>query len=221
MKTPAEKFLLFDLDGTLVDPALGIVGSCQSALSALGCPVPHHDELSWIIGPPLRRSFATLLQDADQTEAAVGLFREFYAAGGIFQAAPYDGIFTALSALKDDGYRLLVCTAKPRLFALKVIAHFGFSDYFDGLYGAELDGRFDDKGDLIAHLFAQEGLLPGQGCMIGDRDNDILAASRNDLASIGVLWGYGDDAELKTSGATVLCQQPDELRDCVSLLMGD
>ena len=219
MKSPTDKFLLFDLDGTLVDPARGIIGSCQSALAALGRPVPHHEDLKWIIGPPLRRSFAQLLGDADQVETAVALYRASYADGGIFQAEPYNGIFTALSDLKDDGSQLVVCTAKPQPFAQTVIKHFGFAEYFDGLYGSELDGRFDDKGDLISHLFAQEGFKATQGCMIGDRDNDTLAAGRNDMASIGVLWGYGDVRELNEGGATVLCGCPDELRQCVSLLM--
>ncbi|MBN2906989.1 MAG: HAD hydrolase-like protein [Rhodobacteraceae bacterium] len=219
MKRPADKFLLFDLDGTLVDPARGIIGSCQSALAALGRPVPPHDDLKWIIGPPLRHSFATLLGGTDQAEAAVTLYRKFYADGGIFQAEPYGGIFAALSDLRQDGYRLVVCTAKPRPFARQVIAHFGFADYFDGLYGAELDGRFDDKGALIAHLFAKEGFNATQGCMIGDRDNDTRAAGRNQMASIGVLWGYGDARELRAGGATALCSHPHDLRQCVNSLM--
>ena len=219
MKRAPEKFLLFDLDGTLVDPAPGIIGSCQSALAALGQPVPPHEELKWIIGPPLRRSFAQLLGDADQVETAVTLYRESYAGGGIFQAEPYHGIFIALSDLKDDGYRLVLCTAKPRPFAQAVIKHFGFAEYFDGVYGPELDGRFDDKGDLIAHLFAREGFDAAQGCMIGDRDNDTLAAGRNGLESIGALWGYGNVRELNEGGATILCARPGELRKCVNLLM--
>lgn len=97
--------------------------------------------------------------------------------------------------------------------------HFGFAKYFDGLYGPELDGRFDDKGGLITHLCAQEGFKATRGCMIGDRDNDTIAAGRNDMASIGVLWGYGDVRELNEGGATVLCRYPDELRQCVSSLM--
>jgi phosphoglycolate phosphatase len=56
--------LLFDLDGTLTDPRVGIVGCLRYALDRLGRPVPDEDVLAACIGPPLRRSFAALLDHA-------------------------------------------------------------------------------------------------------------------------------------------------------------
>ncbi|NDV01882.1 HAD hydrolase-like protein [Pseudoroseicyclus tamaricis] len=214
-------FLFFDLDGTLVDPAPGIIGSVQEALTALGQPAPPHQDLLWVIGPPLRASFAKLLGEEGDVERAVALYRATYSEGGLFRAEPYEGIFEALTALKGNGYRLFVCTSKPLPFARRVIAHFGFMEYFEEIYGPDLDGRFDDKGDLIAHILHSQNLPAEEGCMIGDRANDTLAARRNALRSIGVTWGYGSHRELRENGATILCETAHQLPDKVRSLLGN
>jgi phosphoglycolate phosphatase len=206
---------LVDLDGTLIDPAPGIIGSCRYALEAMGRIAPPSNDLRWIIGPPLRQSFRELLGDHGDPEEAVRHYRSRYGVTGLFEAAVYDGVEEALTALRGAGLRLVLCTSKPRVFAIRILAHFGLDRHFDGIYGAELDGRFEDKGDLIAHLLEAEGLQADDVCMIGDRKHDVLAARRNGVRAIGALWGYGGEAELRLAGADVLCLAP---RDILSAL---
>lgn len=208
--------IMLDLDGTLVDPARGIIGGFRRALAALGEDRRPDEELRWIIGPPLRKSFAHVLGADGRVEDAITHYRSFYSDTGIFDASAYDGIHAALAALRRRASRLFVCTSKPRPFAERVIAHFNFGSHFDAVYGAELDGRFDDKGDLIAHIIEREGLAADETCMIGDRLHDILAARRHDLKSVGVLWGYGSRDELLDAGATALCDTPADLPKTVS-----
>lgn len=202
--------LLFDLDGTLVEPRRGIVGCVRRTLAELGCPAGPDEALDWVIGPPIRASFARLLDGRADTEAAVALYRRLYAGGGLTEAEVYPGIEAALAEL-GRSRRLVVCTSKARVFATRVLEHFGLAGCFAAVYGAELDGRFDDKGELIAHLLAEEGLAPEQALMIGDREFDILGAARNGVAAVGVLWGHGDAAELTAAGAARLCQAPGDL----------
>ncbi len=209
----AKRTLLIDLDGTLVDPAQGIITGCQKALTALGRPEPDYVDLNWVIGPPLRQTFAALLGGTGQVEDALAHYRTWYSEHGIFRATRYEGIMEALAAMKGQGTKLCLCTSKPRVFAERVVGHFGFADFFDGLYGSELDGRFDDKGDLIQHILQAEELSADQGCMIGDRKHDILAANRHGMKSVGVLWGYGGLEELQTAGATAICGHPSEMPD--------
>lgn len=211
-------YLLIDLDGTMVDPAEGLLGGYRIALAALGRPAAEDEDLRWVIGPPLRISFAQVLGGSDRVEEALAHYRAFYAETGLFQALPYPDIHAALTALKAAGSRLLVCTSKPRDYAARVLAHFGLMPFFDAVYGAELGGRFDDKGDLIAHILEQEGLDPGRGCMIGDRKFDVGAAQRHAMRSIGVLWGYGSREELVAAGATRLCDRPAALPAIVAEL---
>ncbi len=215
----SARFVLFDLDGTLVDPAPGIIGSVQYALRQLGGDVPLERDLRWVIGPPLRQSFAKLLGCEGPVEEAVRLYRAAYGGGGIVQARPYPGIYHALARISHSGHRLLLCTAKPLPFAEQVIHHFGFSDYFEALYGAELDGRFDDKGALVAHILTSRGLRARNGCMVGDRATDTVAAGQNGMPSVGVTWGYGGRRELLENGVTVLCERVADLPDRVEAFM--
>ena len=208
---PGLSTILLDLDGTLVDPAPGIVGSFRHALDALGRPAEPADDLLWVIGPPIRETFAAVLGDQEGVENGVRLYRERYGAWGLFEAAVYDGVPTALSELRANGLNLLVCTSKAAVFARRVVDHFGLSDWLSGVYGPDLDGRFDDKGDLIAHILSVEGLASDQVLMVGDRKHDVLAAARHGIPSIGVLWGYGAEEELRAAGVGTLIAHPSEL----------
>lgn len=204
---------LVDLDGTLTDPADGILGGFEHALRALGAPIPVRADLGWVIGPPLRKAFPQLIADptTERVEAAVAAYRAYYSVTGLYEADVYLGIPAALEALAASGFRLVLCTAKPRVFAGPVIAHFGLDRHFEAVYGAELDGRFDDKGELIAHILAERRLAPAACIMIGDRGSDMAAARRNGVAGIGVTWGYGSRAELSDAGAARLCEAPSAL----------
>jgi phosphoglycolate phosphatase len=105
----------------------------------------------------------------------------------------------------------VLCTSKFRGFAGRVVDHFGFSPLLSGVYGAELDGRFEDKGELIAHLLNAESLHPDGVCMVGDRKHDVIAAAKHGIPTIGVLWGFGGRDELEAAGAAMLIETANEL----------
>ena len=210
--------ILLDLDGTLVDPAPGIVGCCRHALEILGCPVAPEEDLRWVIGPPPRASFARLLGGRGDPEEALRVYRSLYGETGLFDAMVYPGVIEALASLRKRDHALVLCTSKARPFAERIVEHFGLSPYLRAVYGAELDGRLDDKGDLIAHLLEAEGIAPAATCMVGDREYDMRAAAQHGIAGIGVLWGYGDAAELRAAGATTLIASPAELPDACGLI---
>ncbi len=203
--------LLFDLDGTLTDNYAGIAASIGHALSRLGAPMPDEQTLRGCVGPPLRESFARLLATADPAhiELAVAHYRERYSSVGWRENSVYDGIGRALATLGARGARMFVCTAKPSPFARRIVAHFGFDRHFEGVYGAELDGRHDDKSLLLAHLLSEERIAAGHAVMIGDRAGDVKAARANGVAAVGVLWGYGSRSEL--TGADRIVESPAEL----------
>jgi phosphoglycolate phosphatase len=206
-----RKTLLLDLDGTLIDPAPGILGSCRYALKRLHCEVPEEEDLRWIIGPSLRESFGHLLRDQADVDAALIFYRERYAERGFREAHPYPGITDVLKRRRANGTRLILCTSKPAFFAQQVVNYFGFTPLVSAVYGPELDGRFDDKGDLIRHLMATEKLSPEEICMVGDRKHDVQAASRHNVPTVGVLWGYGSREELESAGAAVIIDRPRDL----------
>jgi len=205
--------LLFDLDGTLTDNYAGISRSIRHALSALELELPHDDALRACVGPPLRTTFARLLRtrDAARVEEALALYRERYVEEGWRENEVYAGIVEALPALAARGHRMLVCTSKPRVYAQRIVTHFGLDRWLETVYGPELDGRFDHKAELLAEILAVEKLDTGGCVMIGDREQDMLAARANGVESVGVLWGYGTREELAGAGAGSIIAHPSEL----------
>jgi len=203
--------LLLDLDGTLVDPAAGIIASCRYAMAGMGAPVADDVDLKWMIGPPPRSTFAKLLQGRGDPETALGYYRERYGESGLYDAAPYPGVLEVMTKKARAGVKLILCTAKAAIFARRVVDHFGFGPLLSAVYGPDLNGRFDDKGDLIEHLLKTERLDPDQVCMVGDREHDVRAASRHGIPTVGVLWGYGSREELIRAGANLVVTSPNEL----------
>ncbi len=202
--------VLLDLDGTLIDPKPGILGSVQYALRQMGHEPPPMDELHWAIGPSLRTTFTRLI-GADHAETAVGHYRQNYSNGAMYDCEVYAGIPEALAALADEGHRLVIVTAKPHVFARPIAEKVGLTSHFGAVYGPELDGTLDSKADLLAHVLRAEGIGPEQAVMVGDRQFDMLAASANGVAGVGVTWGYGTREELLDAGARALCLAPSDL----------
>lgn len=126
----------------------------------------------------------------------------------------------AIAAIRADVERLYVCTAKPTHFARPVLEHFGLADAFDGIFGAELDGRFDDKGELIGHMVETLGLEPATTVMIGDRASDGIAAAKNGMAAIAVAWGYGPAEELSHVSFRTVCHAPSDLPAASGKVLG-
>jgi phosphoglycolate phosphatase len=211
--------ILVDLDGTLIDPKPGLIGSVQYALRKLGLAVPPAEELLWLIGPPFRVSFPKLFGRPDLTEEAIGHYRESYVSGAMFDAIVYDGVADALDRLRAAGCRLFVATAKPHYYARPILEHFDLARRFAGIHGPELDGTNDHKSDLIAHIVAHEGVAPASAIMIGDREFDVTAAARNGIRAVGVTWGYGSRAELEGAGAVALCDAPGALASAALALL--
>lgn len=205
--------LLFDLDGTLTDSRPGIVASIRHALAENQLPARDGDDLMWCIGPPILDSFRILVgtEHADRFDATVASYRARYGAIGLFENSVYPDIEPALAGLHALGHTLHVATSKAGVYARPIIEHFGLAGFFATVNGSELDGTRADKGSLIAHILERENIHPGDAVMIGDRSHDMVGASRNGLSAIGVLWGYGDEAELRGTGAKTCVASPLDL----------
>ena len=213
--------VLFDLDGTLTDSAAGIQRSTREALRRLNAedggarPIPAESELGWIVGPPLRESFAKLAGD-ENADRMLEFYRERYDTIGIFENKVYDGVAAALDQLRARGDRLFVATSKRRADAQRVVEHFGLDHYFDGVYGANSDGRGAEKSTVLTAAIAGARLEAAQRIvMIGDRRYDALGARAVGIPAIGALWGYGDRAELTEAGADPIIASPREIPNAV------
>ena len=203
---------LFDLDGTLIDSEHGITACVKHALARLDVPAPAHEELRGWIGPPLRHSFAPLLDhDAARIEAAVEYYHERFNAFGWREHTIYPGIETLIEQLLAAGHRLAVVTSKPQRHATPIIAHLPFGEAFLRLYGPHPHSPHSEKASMIAEALADFDCRPDDAVMIGDRHFDIDGAVANHVRGIGVLWGFGSREELEHAGAHAIAATPDEL----------
>lgn len=202
--------VLFDLDGTLTDPKVGITASIRYAMRKLERPLSPQTSLDWCIGPPIQQNFATLLKTDDPVLIDQGIvaYREYFAETGLLENDLYDGVPQMLASVNELGLRCHVATSKPTVYARQIVEHFGLTGYFGQVYGSELTGINANKGDLIAHVLYEEGLQAAQTVMVGDRKHDILGAKANDVLAVGVLYGYGSRDELEAAGADYLVDQP-------------
>lgn len=205
--------VLFDLDGTLTDPRDGIVRCIEHALARLGYKSPGEDSLARYIGPPLSGTFGELLRTDDESliETAIATYRERFSSIGMFENRMYEGVPESLERLRSCGATLVVATSKPEVYAREILYYFGLRQWFKEVYGSELDGTLSDKKELVRHVLERERIPATHAVMVGDRRHDIVGARGNGVKAIGVLWGYGNRAELEGAGADWLCEAPAEL----------
>ncbi|MGA2044522.1 MAG: HAD hydrolase-like protein [Roseiarcus sp.] len=215
--------VVFDLDGTLTDSRPGILRSTRYALRRLNeatgaaHPIPEEDALEYMIGPPMRETFAGLV-GPDLVEPLLSFYRERYATVGLFENAVFDGVTDALQALRAGGYRLFVATSKNEADARRILDHFGLTKFFADIYGARSDGSRAVKSDLLAYLLARENIEADAArvAMIGDRKFDALGARQVGLSALGALWGYGSRLELVEAGADPLIDTPRQIPDAIA-----
>ncbi len=204
--------VLFDLDGTLTDPGRGITNSVAHSLKKFGIEVEDKKELYKFIGPPLYDSFMKYYGfSKEKAETAVSYFREYFRDTGIFENEVYDGIPNLLEEIKNSGRKIILATSKPEEFAKRILSHFSLDKYFEFVAGATMDSSRVEKGDVIAYALKESGYSSENAVMIGDKMHDILGAKENELASIGVLFGYGSRDELENAGADFIAETVDDI----------
>lgn len=208
-----QKHILFDLDGTLTDPMMGITKSVRYALNYYGIEVNNLNDLLPFIGPPLRDSFQEYYGfDEAKANEAVEKYREYYKTDGIFDNKVYQGMVECLQTLKDNGKKLYVATSKPEFFAKQIIDHFSLSEYFEYIGGSEFNSR-EKKAEVIEYVLKTNQIDNNDVIMVGDRKHDIIGAHENKIPCVGVLYGYGTEDELKQYQADYLVASVEELTE--------
>lgn len=199
------KTVLFDLDGTLTDPGVGITNAVGYALQKLGRAVPPREELYRYIGPPLLPGFRRYagLSEAE-ARRALGFYREYFAPKGIFENEVYPGIPQLLAALQAAGRQAVLATSKLEPFARRILEHFDLARYFTFVAGSTLEETRTEKHEVIAWALESTHADPARTVMVGDRDYDVRGAAQNGIPCIGVLFGYGSRQELEDAGAAAV-----------------
>lgn len=210
--------IIFDLDGTISDPAEGITRSINYALEKLGVEIRPEKDLLKYIGPPLKVTFGELagIDQEEQFARAVELYRERYIKKGFSENRMYDGMEDVLQKLAQEGNQMCIATTKRVDMAFQVLDYFDIRHYFKKVLGCDIHRQ---KADLLSEILADPETGSGPAVMIGDRDTDFIAASRAGIPSIAVRWGYGNTEEF--SLAAQVADKPSDLPEMIKKILGN
>lgn len=199
------KYILFDLDGTLVDSSEGIVNCFSYAFCRMGLLPPSPAVLRSRIGPPLLDSFLDFFGgDRERALRAVAFYRERYGGTGWRECVLYPRVAESLARLQARGRTLGVATGKPQRFAEKILNASGVGEYFSAVVGSREDNTFDRKGDILREAMRRLGASPRETVMVGDRLHDVMGAKENGVPSVGVTYGFAAAGELEEAGADAI-----------------
>ena len=198
--TPAPwTAVLFDLDGTIIDSAPGILDGFRHTLTELGIPVPPTADLFELIGPPILDSFELRFgMTKAEAQHALDIYRPYYRRVGMFNATVYPGVPDVLAELQKAGIPVSLATSKPESSAIRILVHFGLDHYFTVMTGASEDDSRSAKVDVVADALrrlGEAGADLSRVVMVGDREHDVIGAAANDVPTVLVTWGYGSRAE--------------------------
>ncbi len=208
------KYLLFDLDGTLVNTMEGVVKCAQYALKHYGIEATLK-ELEVFLGPPLRKSFIDYGLSEDQAVDAIYKYRERYDEKGADESCLFPEIPTLLKELKDAGYILGVATSKYEEYAKIMLSHFGIADMFEYITGSNLDESISKKHEVIEEALRRFGISDNRkiALMIGDMKYDDEGAALAGIDSFGVYTGTAKENEHEEAGATYIAYSFNELKE--------
>ncbi len=208
-----KQYILFDLDGTITNSAEGIINCVKYALKKMDWQEPDLKTLHRFIGPPLVDAFMEYCgMDKGLAERAVAYYRERYKDIGVFECSMYEGIEDVLKNLNEANKTVILATAKPLVFAKKVIEHFAVQKYFRDMVGAEIGGNLIHKHQIIDEVIKRFNITDRTSAiMIGDREQDISGAKMFSLESIGVKYGFAEPNELEDAGATYIANTPQDI----------
>jgi phosphoglycolate phosphatase len=207
--------VIFDLDGTLVDPAGGITGGISAALTQLGIRVPAQAQLDAMIGPKLSDSLLNIAGvPQEQLAEVIRLYRAYYLETGIAQSRLYPGIPDLIEEYAASGRPIAVATQKPEGLARIVLEHHGIASSFHFIRGSAADEAAHataprGKTEIVAAALSD--LRTQHAVMVGDRAQDVAGALANGLDCIGVSWGFAPDGELQEAGAVAIVHSTTDL----------
>ena len=215
---PKYDLAVFDLDGTLLDSAPGILAAAEYAIAEMGYPVPDKATLATFIGPPIEVSLEKAAgMRGDDIARAAQIFRKSYQTDHLTEATPYEGIFDLFEGLLARGIKPAVATYKRESYALPLLRHFGFDRYTDILYGSDAEGKLK-KSDIIEKCIRDAGVTDKKRVlMIGDTVHDAKGAAALGVPFIGVTYGFGFKTadELESTDAVVFVDRAIKILDFV------
>lgn len=211
------EYVLFDLDGTLVNSSEGITKAVRHALKYFNIDIKNQKELEVFIGPPLKDSFMKYYNLSEEDSIlAIEKYREYYSVKGVNENSLYEGVEETLKILKNMGKKIILATSKPEKFSNEILKMNNILKYFDFVSGATMDGTRSKKEDVIKYAIDNLGIKDVSKCiMVGDKNIDVVGARKNNIDSILVTYGFATKEEIKEAKANYIIDSPNQLLEKV------
>ena len=214
------KAVIFDLDGTLADTLSTLAYYGNRTLKHLGLGPVQKEKFRYLVG----RGIVVLMQDmllecgkepcGEVVSAMVEDFNGMYLKDTMYLTDAYDGVRQMLARLKEDGYKLAVCSNKPD-DATQIVVKELFGDIFDIVLGKREEFPRKPAPDSVLYIAAELGLSPKECLYVGDTDTDMQTGNAAGMATVGVLWGFRDRDYLKEMGGQIFASTAEELYNAV------
>lgn len=206
--------VLFDVDGTLLDSAPGIINTIRETFEIMGID-PGEKDLHQYVGPPLRKTYAEFLDSDNAIEEAVSLFRKSYEIKGSHECSEYQGVRVMLERLKEAGVRMFTATSKPTPVVEPILDAHDLTDFFDAVVGASVDRVRDTKEEVIQYVIRANGLSGKRILMVGDRADDLAGARACGIHCAYALYGYGNRTEAEAYDPVYYAESCEKLADFI------
>lgn len=209
------KLCIFDLDGTILDTLSAIAHFGNNALTKCGFSAIDESHYKYFAGDGrivlVHRMLQFLGADTPENHKKVGeLYDSEYEKAPNFKTAPFDGIKSLLSELKDRGIKIAVLSNKPDNVAQEAVKIF-FGDSFDFVEGAVNNIRSKPEPSAALKICDKFSISPDETLFIGDTNVDILTGKNAKMHTCGVLWGFRDKKEFLKNGAEFVVSNPMEI----------
>ncbi len=202
----SKQLAIFDLDGTLLDTVADLANATNQALAKCGYPTHPTEAYYRFVGNGINKLFARALPEEARTEENVQrirtLFIPYYNEHNADDSHPYPGIVELLTQLQSQGIQLAVASNKYQQATTKLVGHFFPNIRFAAVYGQREGVPIKPDPAIVNDILSETGISRAHTLYIGDSGVDMQTARNASVESVGVTWGFRDEEELRTNGAT-------------------
>jgi len=215
MKT---KLCVFDLDGTLLNTIKDLGVSCNAALTAFGLePIPL-EKYPFLVGNGMKKLIkraSSFEPGSSEFDKVFQLFLNHYNEHSVDFTTVYPGILEVLETLKGRGVKLAVLSNKGDAFVKNLTKHYFGDKFFDAVRGASELFPLKPDPKFLLNIIDSFGFVRSEVLYIGDSNVDIETAKNAEVFSVGAVWGFRGEEELKLAGADALAYSPKDLLNLI------
>lgn len=216
------KYIIFDLDGTLVNSVYDLADSVNFVLKQNGYKTHPLESYYYFVGNGtlklVERALPQEKRQSDEIERVHTQFAEHYSKNYLNKTIPYDGVLKLLSELDTLGIKYAVASNKTDIFTREIIAELFPDNPFDMVVGKKTSNPTKPNPKIVYDILEGKDLKPHEILFVGDSNVDVETGHNANLRAVGCLWGFRGEKELKEAGADYLISRPLELLEIINKL---